>query len=251
MRETKDIMGMPVTIEISDGPASAASVEKTFDYFRYVDSTFSTYKKDSEISRINRGELSEEEYSDDMKRIFAIAEKTKRQTNEYFDIKTPERSVDPSGVVKGWAINNAAELLRSLGYKDFYVEAGGDIQTSGKNQDGREWSIGIRNPFKHEEIVKVVCPHGKGIATSGTAARGRHIYDPHTRKAVETDVVSLTVIGPNVCEADRFATAAFAMGNGAIHFIQSLEGFEGYAIDKKGMATMTTGFENYTYDQSD
>ena len=251
MRATRNIMGMPVTVEVPGTDVSPDAIERTFDHFDYVDKTFSTYKEDSEISRINRGELSETDHSNDMKEIFRLAEETKELTGNYFNIRTPDGSTDPSGIVKGWAINNAAVLLRSLGYENFYVEAGGDIQTSGKNAEGKEWRIGIRNPFEREEIIKVVYPRGKGIATSGTAIRGKHIYDPHTGRPAATDVASLTVIGPNVYEADRFATAAFAMGKSGIRFIENLDEFEGYAIDKNGMATMTTGFKNYTYDQSD
>jgi thiamine biosynthesis lipoprotein len=244
MKETRQVMGMPVTVEVC-GDAQRSSIEQAFEYFEYVDRTFSTYKKDSEISRINNGELSEEAYSDDMKEIFALAELTKSQTDDFFDIRTPDGSIDPSGIVKGWAIQKVAELLHSLGHDNFYVEAGGDIQTSGKNADGEEWRIGIRNPFDREEIIKAVYPRGNGIATSGTAARGAHIYDPHEKKPVETNVASLTVIGPNVYEADRFATAAFAMGERGISFIGSLDGFEGYQVNKNGVATMTAGFNNY------
>ena len=242
---------MPVAVEITDASAPQTSLDKAFDYFRYVDNTFSTYKKDSEISRINRAELQPVEYSDDMKLIFELAEQTKKQSGGYFDTRTPDGQIDPSGIVKGWAINNVAELLRSLGHKNFYVEAGGDIQTSGKNSEGREWRIGIRNPFDRDQIVKVIFPRGKGIATSGTAVRGKHIYDPHTKGPVETNLASLTIVGPNVYEADRFATAVFAMGAGGINFIENLDGFEGYAIDTKGIATITSGFEKYTYDKND
>jgi thiamine biosynthesis lipoprotein len=245
MRETKDIMGMPVTVEVPDGSGSREALDKAFEYFRYVDNTFSTYKKESDISRINRGELAPADYSEDMGSIFELAEETKRQTNGYFDIRTPDGSIDPSGIVKGWAIHKVADLLRSLGYENFYVEAGGDIETGGTNAEGAPWRIGIRNPFNRDQIVKVIFPRGKGIATSGTDVRGEHIYDPHTKRAVETDLVSLTVIGPNVYEADRFATAAFAMGTNGITFIERLSGFEGYAIDTKGIATLTSGFNTY------
>jgi thiamine biosynthesis lipoprotein len=94
-------------------------------------------------------------------------------------------------------------------------------------------------------------PRGKGIATSGSYLRGTHIYNPHTVEKPNT-FLSLTVIGPNVYEADRFATAAFAMGRGGVQFIAELEGrgmgeFEAYAIDEKGMALYTPGFEAYTH----
>ena len=244
-------MGMPVSVEIADTSAAQESLAKAFDYFTYIDQTFSTYKEESEMSRINRGEIPSSEYSADMRLILDLAEETKKLTNGYFDIRTPDGSIDPSGIVKGWAINNVADLLRSLGHQSFYVEAGGDIQTGGTNAEGTEWRIGIRNPFDRTQIVKLVFPHGRGIATSGTAIRGSHIYDPHTKRAVATNVASLSVIGPNVYEADRYATAAFAMGEKGISFIESMDGFGGYQINTKGVATMTSGFKHYTYDQKD
>ena len=239
-------MGMPVRVILADAHASQEDIDRVFHYLTSIDETFSTYKPHSEISRINRGEIQDTDYSSDMARIFALADDTKRATNGYFDIQTPGGALDPSGIVKGWAVNEAATLLRSLGYSHFYVEIGGDIQTAGEAAAGKPWSIGIRNPFKIDEIVKVVYPKNRGIATSGTYVRGNHIYDPNTGTPVETDLVSLTVIGDDVYEADRFATAAFAMGTRAVPFIEQKEGLEAYAIDRNGVATMTSGFEAYT-----
>ncbi len=238
-------MGMPVTVEIVGDSATPEALEKAFSYFRYVDGVFSTYKPESEISKINHGELREDEYSDDMRTVFRLAEETKRATGGYFDIVTPDGTRDPSGLVKGWAIRNAAELLARDGFTDFYVDAGGDIEARGRNERGEPWRVGIANPFNSMEIVKAVAVSGKGVATSGTYVRGDHIYDPKTRRAVGGDIISLTVIGPDVYEADRFATAAFAMGKDGISFIAGLAGFEGYCIDRNKTATMTDGFNRY------
>jgi thiamine biosynthesis lipoprotein len=246
MRATKDIMGMPITVDIADALATEEGLEEVFSYFIAVDKRFSTYKPESEIMRINRGELVKEECSDDMREIFKLAEKTKKETGGYFDIKKSDGTLDPSGVVKGWAILNAAEMLRLRGFEDFYVDAGGDIASNGKNAEGEEWNVGIRNPFNRDQIVKVIYPRGSGVATSGTYIRGQHIYDPHAPNAVIDDIVSLTVIGPDVLEADRFATAAFAMGMKGLEFLERLPGFEAYAIDPQGIATMTSGFDAYT-----
>jgi thiamine biosynthesis lipoprotein len=245
MRLTRDIMGMPVSVEIADERASAQDHEKIFEHFTAIDERFSTYKEGSEISRINRGEISPGNYSDEMKEIFEKAEETKRVTGGYFDIRKPDGSIDPSGLVKGWAVERAADLIRSLGYADFYVEAGGDIQVGGKPTSGGEWMLGIRNPFE-PGWVKIVRPKGHGIATSGNYIRGNHIYDPHTGLSVESDVVSLTVIGPNVYEADRFATAAFALGERGIEFIERQARIEGYAIYRDRTAVATRGFDAYT-----
>ena len=133
----------------------------------------------------------------------------------------------------------------TAGARDFFIDAGGDIQSSGRNAAGKEWSVGIRNPFNAAEIIKVVYPRGRGIATSGTYVRGQHIYDPHAPGRPIVDIVSLTVIGPDVLEADRFATAAFAMGKDGIVFIEQTPGLEGYVVDSNGRATLTSGFEAY------
>ncbi len=242
-------MGMPVTVEVVDASATEDLIGSVFDYFEYVDRKFSTYSDQSEISRINRGELMLEESSEDMKAVFALAEQTRLETDGYFDIRHAN-AYDPSGVVKGWAISNAAAILRQKGALNFYVEAGGDFQMSGRNNEGGSWRVGIRNPFNPDEIVKALSATDCGVATSGTYVRGPHIYNPKDEDDPLTEVVSLTVIGPNICDADHFATAAFAMGKQGIFFIEALQGFEGYVIDQDHRATYTTGFQRYLLNDS-
>jgi FAD:protein FMN transferase len=230
MKQTRLIMGMPVTLEVLDPAITPDDLENIFAYFVSVDEIFSTYKATSEISQINRGELLETQYSEDMKLILALSEQTKKETLGYFDIQRAG-IYDPSGIVKGWAVHNAANMLKARGFQHFYLDAGGDIQVSGQ-KNGNLWRIGIRNPFNRTEHVKILALTNQGIATSGTAIRGQHIYNPHDRETQLLDVVSITIVGPNVYEADRFATAA-------------LDGFEGYMIDKQAIATFTSGFERY------
>jgi thiamine biosynthesis lipoprotein len=243
MKQLQLLMGMPITVEILDASATEADIERVFAYFRSIDETFSTYKEESEISKINRGELAEEEYSDAVKTILALSEQTRQETQGYFDIER-DGLIDPSGIVKGWAIFQAAQMLKEAGLVNFYIDAGGDIQVAG-TKNGNPWRVGIRNPFKRNENVKVLSITDKGVATSGTAIRGQHIYNPYQSQRPIQDIVSLTVIGPNVYEADRFATAAFAMGKRGIYFIEQLAGFEGYMIDSSGRATYTSNFERY------
>lgn len=240
-------MGMPITIEVVDATVTQDDLDAVFAYFAAVDDTFSTYKTTSEISKINAGELLAAQYSVDMKSILALSAQTKKETNGYFDIQH-DGIYDPSGIVKGWAIQNAAAILHTRKLGDFYVDAGGDIQVCGYN-DNHPWRVGIRNPFNRNEIVKVLALTDRGIATSGTAIRGQHIYDPYHRTTPLLDVASITVIGPNIYEADRFATAAFAMGKKGIQFIENLAGFEGYMIATNAQATFTSEFERYVLPQ--
>lgn len=244
-------MGMPIEVEVlprsgQSPEAVQEAIDSVFAYLTNVDERFSTYKYTSEISQVNRGEIALENVSDQMKEVFALAEQTRKETNGYFNIRRPDGLLDPSGIVKGWAIRGAAARVVARGFMGYFINAGGDIAMGGTNDSGAAWAVGIRNPFKPNEIVKVVYPQGRGVTTSGSYERGAHIYNPHAPSLTLDEVVSITVIGPDVLEADRFATAAFAMGKKGIQFIEQLPGLEGYAIDKNGIATMTCGFEKYT-----
>ena len=241
MRETRLLMGMPITVEVI-GACKEPILDAVFAYFEEVDRRFSTYRDDSETQAINRGCLIEAKFSDEMREVLALADQTKRETDGFFNIRKTDGSLDPSGIVKGWAICNAAKVIARSGARDYFIEAGGDIQSSGKNTSGKEWSVGIRSPFNSQQIVKVVYPRGRGIATSGTYIRGQHIYDPHMPDRPINEIVSLTVIGSDVLEADRLATGAFAMGKAGIFFIEGYPGLEGYAVDCFGRATLTSGF---------
>ena len=237
---------MPVIIEIIDPLVTENIFEEIFNYFIYIDNTFSPFKNDSELTKINNGKLQKNEWSRDMKTVFKLCEQTKKETYGYFNIEK-NRQFDPLGLVKGWAINNAANILKRKGLKNFYVEAGGDIQVAGNNIENKSWKIGIQNPFNIKQNVKIITLSNHGIATSGTYLRGQHIRNPFFPKEEIKDIISLTVIGPNIYEADRFATAAFAMGKGGINFIEKKSSLAGYMIDNKGIATLTNNFNKFIY----
>jgi thiamine biosynthesis lipoprotein len=241
MRETRIIMGMPISLDVPGERVRQDDIDAVFAEFSAVDAQFSPFKNDSEVSRLNRGEITQDALTPRMREVFTLCEKTRRDTAGYFNIVRPDGSIDPCGMVKGWAIRNAACQLADMDFPDFCVAAGGDIQCRGVNDEGGEWRVGIRNPFTPDEIVKVLIPKGRGVATSGNYTRGDHIYNPHTGRYGSDDIVSLTVIGPDVLEADRYATAAFAMGREGIHFIERVPGLEAYEINVHGMARMTNG----------
>ncbi len=236
-------MDMPVTLDLVQCEDESIFRE-VFNFFHWVDKTFSTFKKDSEISRYNRREITIRDLSLPMKNIFNLSDKTRRETAGYFNVEK-DGKIDPSGIVKGWAILEASKIIKKKGVKNFYVDAGGDIQAEGVNENGLPWKIGIRNPFNRHENVKILKISGGAVATSGTYIRGQHIYDPFAPDKKITDIVSLTVVGKNILDADRFATAAFAMGKKGIGFIETTGFLEGYMIDNKGVATYTSGFNNF------
>lgn len=246
MTETRILWDMPITITIVDSRATKKTVNNIFTYFSHIDDVFNTFRKDSEISRINANQLPKHRWSKEVKDVLALCEETKRQTNGFFEIRR-NGLLDPLGIVKGWAVHNACDSLLDDGFENYYIEAGGDIETHGINEKGKYWTVGIRNPFNRRQIVKKLIIHNMGIATSGTYIRGNHIINPFAPTTPITDIVSLTVVGPDILEADRIATAAFAMGKNGITFIETLPGFEGYMIDSRGIAVYTEGFSKYVY----
>jgi thiamine biosynthesis lipoprotein len=114
----------------------------------------------------------------------------------------------------------------------------------GANDTGAPWEIGIRSPFEPSKLIRKLALHSCGIATSGTYIRGNHIYNPHTGAPAD-EIASLTVVAPDVYEADRFATAAFAMGAQGIRFMAGIAGCDAYMVDREGVATYTPGFSRY------
>ncbi len=243
MKINKIMMGMPIIVEIVGNDQKIAStIENVFEYFEYIDQKFSVYKPDSEISKINRGEIMTDGFSSDMKEILRLAQITKEETYGYFDINRNGK-IDPSGIVKGWAIHNAGKIIKKFGYTNFYINAGGDIEVSGLNEQNKKWKVGIVNPFDQKTSIKTLYLTDCGVATSGNYERGNHIYNPLEQS--QNEIVSFTIIGPNVFEADRYATPAFAIGYRGIEFIERQKDLFGYIIDNKGIATMTSGFEQY------
>jgi thiamine biosynthesis lipoprotein len=262
MRESRIVMGTPVTIEIADDGAMADEmlresdpghlerhlerhIGRVFAFLEHAERVFSPLRPTSETSRINNGLLRIGDCSDEMKMVLGLAQKTRVETGGHFDVNR-DGVFNPAGIVKGWAVYQASEMLHAAGIWDFCIDAGGDSQLSGLNNAGQYWRVGIRNPFAPREIVKFLRLSDMGMATSGTHTRGRHIYDPFAAVGETIDeIASLTVLGPNIYEAGRFATAAFAMGPKGIDFIERKSGLEGYMIGKNGVATMTSRFEEY------
>lgn len=243
MKITRLIMGMPVTIICPDKDIALDDIEPLWLFLGEVDERYSPYKSTSEVAAVNRGSLKPEGYSEQLAYILELAESTKQQTRGYFNVWHND-VFDPSGIIKGWAIQKAADMLSEKTH-NFYIEIAGDIQVSGVTEGSEPWRIGVRNPLNRDETISVVSLGNKAIATSGTAIRGDHIYNPIDSTAKDNGVLSLSVIADKIIDADQFATAAFAMGKKGIAFIESLNGFEGFMVDTTEMVTKTTGWNGY------
>lgn len=242
-------MSMDCNVIIAD-EKNAATIKKIIDeikiFLRDVESELSPFLPQSEISKINSGQIKIADASARAQHILNLCDETKKLSGGYFDIKKNNkmRNIDPCGLVKGWVISQSAMILKRRGFNNFLVEISGDMQTSGRPKNKKFWAIGIRDPFEKNRIIKILNLSDQGIATSGTAEKGCHIYNPVDNKT-ENDLISLTAVSPSVFDADRFATAAFAMGRRGLNFLENKKGLEGYAIFKNQTAAFTSGFKKF------
>ena len=245
-------MGTAIVIDVR-GPGLVDStlegaVEAAFDHFREVDTRFSTYKADSEVSRLNRGELPLKACSPELRAVLDMCADARVISDGYFDIRAhrTDGMLDPSGLVKGWSVEGAARLLEAAGAIDYCINAAGDIRLRGHAQPGTPWRIGIRNPWDARTIAAVVSADELAIATSGAYERGEHVIVPHTGRPPD-GIASMTVVGPSLTWADTWATAAYAMGVRGVEWVaRELDGYEACAISTDRQLVFSAGFECFT-----
>lgn len=239
-------MGTTVSLELWT-PLEAldhGSLSEAFGWLHEVDARFSTYRPDSEISRLGRREMDERDASPDVQEVLAACEELRRLTDGFFDITFggPGAPPDPSGYVKGWALERAAERIAAAGARDFALNAGGDIVVRGRPPGSPAWRVGIRHPLQRQYVAAVVGLVDATVATSGSYERGAHVLDPHTGRA-PSGTLSVTVIGPSLAVADAFATAALAMGAAGPAWLARVRGHESCVITADGRLLTTAGFE--------
>ena len=200
------IMGMPISIDIPD-VIDAHAFEQLFDLFKQIDQQFSPYIESSEVALFSNGTLQEGALSNSMKATIKACEHYETLTDGYFSAYY-NGSFDPSGYIKAWAMQEASEALIAQGITTFLINIAGDMVAHG---DAKTWRIGIQDPFNKQATLGIVALTNQAIATSGSYVRGAHIFDPHT-KSSKTDLISVSIYGPDIIKADVFATACTAMG---------------------------------------
>lgn len=250
MQHVEYVMGMAVSFDIRQPLPTSPALNSAIDWLHHVDTTFSTYKSDSAISRLGRGELAVYDVTPEVQRVLLRCIQLTTNTNGAFDafaVPAPNgTSLDPSGLVKGWSIEHAANLLEQHGANNFCINAGGDIVVRGNPEPGRPWRVGIRHPQQRDQQALVLSLTGShAIATSATYERGAHIIDPATCTPT-TELASATVIGPDLGDADAFATAVFVMGFAGLDWIETQPGYEAYIITHDDTTHWTSGFQAST-----
>jgi thiamine biosynthesis lipoprotein len=245
----EQIMGLPISVHVRGPEPGSTAVEQhvaaVFAELRHADRVFSPYRDDSDLTRWERGELVLADADPTLPDVLTLCDEARERTDGWFDatrLPDPRGAglrFDPSGLVKGWAVQRAARHLTALDGYGWCVNAGGDV-TVASPPGQPPWRIGIEDPADPARLLRVVTVASGAVATSGTAHRGAHIMDPHTRTPA-TSVRAVTVIGPDLMWADVYATAAVARGPAAVDWLAGIDGYEAMVVDAHGAIHTSAG----------
>lgn len=246
------IMGTMISIAAPDSIAAGlfeTAADAAFARLREADEVFSPFRPDSPISRIRDGRLPVFEVRTDpagpqITEVLALCARLKMESSGAFDawaVGNPP-SFDPCGAVKGWAAEQASAVLAGFGVSGHSLNAGGDVRVRGGN-DGRPWRVAITDPHRPGRILAVVETSEGAVATSGSAERGAHVWDPHNGVPA-TSLAQVTVVGAELTWADGYATAALAMGRHAQRWLAGLAvrtGYQALTVDQETGVWWTAG----------
>jgi thiamine biosynthesis lipoprotein len=247
LHRVEQVMGLPVSLHLADpappAPRCAELADQVYAWLRHVDAVFSTWKPDTPVSRLARGEVALSDVDGEIAGVLDRCADLWRDTDGYFDVYAGG-ALDPSGYVKGWAVQRASDLLTAAGAGNHQLNAGGDLVARGRPEPGRDWRIGIQHPSYPQALAWVVTGVDLVVATSGDYARGGHVLDPHTG-APATGLRSVTVVTGvdrlDLGTADAYATAAFAMGRSGAAWLARRGDLECAVVTADGRAFTTPG----------
>ena len=237
------VMGTVFSLDVPDELAPG-TLERIAARLHGLDALLSTYRPDSEVSRLGRGELALGACSPDVREALSLCEAARGATGGLFDARAGG-GLDPSGVVKGWAVEQALALLVGGGSTRHSVNGGGDVAVGSGPAPGRPWRVGVADPFRPGRLLGAVRVEQEGVATSGTAERGTHVLDPRTGAPV-TALVSATVIGPSLLLADVLATAALVAGPRAPDLLDAHPDHDWLLVSRDGGQRSSPGWGRRT-----
>jgi thiamine biosynthesis lipoprotein len=254
VRRVEEMWGTMISVDVRDD-VDEHVVDACFDWFRRVDDLFSTWRNDTEIMQIARGDLPREFASPEVRAVLELSEQMRLESNGAFDITAAARirgklprgqsPLDPSGIVKGWAVARAGDMLTAAGASCFFVNAGGDVLTRGRPPGTTGWRVGIQHPWERDRVAAVLSVADTGVATSGRYERGDHVLDPRTGRPA-TGLASVTVVGPDLAVADAYATAAVVLGPAeGMRWLATRAGYEGMCITDNRSVLLTPRFDRY------
>jgi thiamine biosynthesis lipoprotein len=249
-RRVEEVWGTVISLDVRD-PVDCGLLDDVFAWFDRVDDLFSTWRHDSEISRLARAEITRGDMAPEVREVLELCDTLTQETRGAFDItfaadprvdpRPGFAPIDPSGFVKGWALERAARMLTEAGIVNFSINAGGDVLTRGVPEPNRAWRVGIQHPTDRAAVAAIVTGTDLAVATSGRYERGDHIINPRTG-APAVGLMSVTVVGDDLGRADGYATAAVVLGVEGLEWLATLPNIEAMAITSDHRVVRTEGF---------
>ncbi len=222
-------------------PDPGAAIRAACALLHESDAVFSTWDPRSPLSRLRRGDISEAEAPPGMAEVRAACQAARESSDGWFDPWAMPGGYDPTGLVKGWAVDRALGAIRQAGLPAALVNGGGDLAAFGGPAPAEPWRAGIRHPWRPAALAAVLEVRG-AVATSGTYERGAHLVDPRTGRP-GSRAASATVTGPSLALADALATALAVGGDAALEAVGRCPGYAGYLVRPDGTETWTSGIQ--------
>ena len=250
-RRVEAMWGTVITVDVR-AEVDPRDLDAVFDWFQRIDDLFSTWRPDSEICRLGRGDLDLTAASPEVRTVLAMSDRMRAETWGAFEVRvaadrrvTPwegSAPIDPSGIIKGWALDRCAELLRSIGVEDFAINAGGDVLVAGHAAGTQGWLVGIQHPRERDKTMCSVTVTDAGVATSGVYERGNHVIDPRSGEPAVA-LIAATVVARELAVADAYATALVAMGEDSSIWLAEHSDIAALTVSQAGVVTTTRAFD--------
>jgi thiamine biosynthesis lipoprotein len=242
-RHAESVMGTVVSFDVRPrGLAherTRAALGAACNVLHRADDVFSLYRPETPLSRLRRGAVTLDDCPPEVSDVLALCEQAREMSDGWFDPWALPGGVDPTGLVKGWAARQAAQVLQDGGVGAGMVNAAGDIAVFGQPSPTRMWRVGVRSPGSPDRLLCVVAAGG-AVATSGRYERGDHVRDVRTGKAA-TAAAAATVCGPDLAFADALATGLLAAAEAGFEAVRHA-GYEALIVLPGGGVTNTAGF---------
>lgn len=241
-------MGTVASVHVLDQAPTAVvhgAIDEVLRRIEQAEAVFSTFRRSSQISRVNRGELDLLACDREVLEVLDACTWLEHESGGAFDTRAPEDPgrLDPAGFVKGWATERASVALSEAGLEHWYLSVGGDLVA--RSGARAPWRIAVADPHRLDAVVVVLEVRDGAVATSGTSERGAHLWDGRTGARPDT-FASITVTGPSLTWADAFATTAFAIGEEGLDWVERFDGYEALAVTGDGAVVTTSGLRNAT-----
>jgi thiamine biosynthesis lipoprotein len=251
VRHHEPVMGTVVSFLIDPGllpaPEVHAAMEESCAELHRLDGIFSTWVAESPMSRYRRGDLDWCDLPEEIPVVLELCATAKEISGGWFDPWAMPGGVDPTGLVKGWAVERATAVLARAGVAGALVNGGGDVATYGSSDGQASWRIGVQHPWRADAVACIVeIAGGHAVATSGRYQRGEHLIDPFAaglrHREAGARAASATVSGPSLAVADALATAIMVADSDALGTVEALRGYSAYRILEDGTEEATTDF---------